>query len=218
MSFREIVRGTLRLCASDGALHRIALVVAATTVIGGALPALADACTVSTSASSQVFKQFGDQASYVLVPGGTFEGSTAGWSLNGASVVSGNESYYVNSTRDSHSLSISPNGVAASAPTCISLATPTFRFFARRTSGSWAQMNVNLLWTDSSGAQHTTTAGSIMGSTNWAATPPLSLGSTWLPLWQAGGTLAVSLQFLPAQYGGAWQIDDVYADPYSKGL
>ena len=41
------------------------------------------------------------------------------------------------------------------------------------------------------------------------------LGAT-LPLWQSGSTLSVRLQFLPAQYGGSWTIDDVYVDPYSR--
>ena len=77
-------------------------------------------------------------------------------------------------------------------------------------------MNVNLLWIDSAGVQHTTTAGSITGTSNWTPTPALALGSNWLPLWQSGGTLTVQLQFLPAQYGGTWDIDDVYIDPYTK--
>lgn len=197
--------------------RRIALAVAASALVAGALPAVAGACTVSSSPTSQAFERFGDLASYAVVPGGTFEGSTAGWSLNGASVTSGNESYDVNSSSNAHSLSISPTGAAVTPPICISLATPTFRFFARTTSGSWGQMNVNLLWTDSAGVHHTTTTGSIMGTSSWSPTPPMLLGATELPLWQPGGTLSVSLQFLPAQYGGAWEIDDVYIDPYTKG-
>jgi hypothetical protein len=36
-------------------------------------------------------------------------------------------------------------------------------------------------------------------------------------LWQAGQTLSVRLLFEPAQYGGAWAIDDVYVDPNGRG-
>jgi hypothetical protein len=43
----------------------------------------------------------------------------------------------------------------------------------------------------------------------------MNLGSS-LPLWQSDSTLSVRLQFLPAQYGGDWAIDDVYIDPYAK--
>jgi hypothetical protein len=179
-----------------------------------ALPAIAGACTPSTT-GSPVFRSFGDSASYVLVQSGAFEGSTSGWSLTGAGMTAGNESFHVHGASDSSSLSISPTGVAVSPPICVGIVTPSFRFVARRTSGSWAQMNVNLLWTDAAGASHTTTAGSVNGTTEWAPSPVLNLGST-LPLWQAGDTLTVRLQFLPAQYGGRWNIDDVYIDPYSR--
>ena len=56
---------------------------------------------------------------------------------------------------------------------------------------------------------------SLAGTTSWAASPVLLLGAA-LPLWQSGSSLTVRLQFLPAQYGGPWAIDDVYVDPYSK--
>ena len=178
------------------------------------IPAVADACTLPTGGPA-VFSAFGDHANYSLAPNGSFETGAGGWSLTRSSVVSGNESFFIHSKGDSHSLSISAAGSAVSPPICVGITTPTFRFVARRTSGSWAQMNVNLLWTDSSGTTHTTTAGSVNGDTSWAVTPVMSLGAT-LPLWQPGSTLSVRLQFLPAQYGGDWAIDDVYIDPYAK--
>jgi hypothetical protein len=98
---------------------------------------------------------------------------------------------------------------------CVDTSTPTFRFVARRASGSWAQLTVNLLWTDAMGVQHTTTAGSLSGGTAWQPSPVLALGAS-LPLWQPGTTLDVRVQFLRARYGGAWAIDDVYVDPYSR--
>ena len=180
----------------------------------GAIPAVANACTPA-SGGSPVFKSFGDPATYTPLQNGAFEGSTSGWSLTGAAVAPGNESFHIHGASDSRSLSINPTGVAISPPICVSAATPTFRFVARKTSGSWAQMNVNLLWTDAAGTTHTTTAGSISGTSNWAASPVLNLGVT-LPLWEPNSTLAVRLQFLPANYGGSWAIDDVYIDPYSR--
>jgi hypothetical protein len=179
-----------------------------------AIPAVAGACTPPTGGSAE-FAPFGDHANYSLAPSGSFESGAAGWSLTRSSVASGNEAFFINSESDSHSLSISANGSAISPPICVDITTPTFRFVARRTSGSWAQMNVNLLWTDASGTTHTTTAGSIMGDTNWAVSSVMNLGAS-LPLWQSDTTLSVRLQFLPAQYGGDWAIDDVYIDPYAK--
>ena len=183
-------------------------------IVAGASPAIASACKPA-SGGSDVFQAFGDSAAYTLAPGGSFESGASGWSLSDASVVAGNESYHVRGASDSHSLAISPTGVAVSPPICVDVTTPTFRFFARQTSGNWAQMNVNRLWTDASGVAHTTTAGSIHGTTNWAPTAVLNLGDS-LPLWQQRSTLTVRLQFLPATYGGSWAIDDVYIDPYSR--
>jgi hypothetical protein len=183
-------------------------------LVAAAIPAVAGACTLP-AAGSAVFNAFGDSAHYSLASNGSFETGTSGWSLTGGSVVSGNESFFLHSRNDSRSLSIAATGSAVSPPVCVGIATPSFRFVARRTSGSWAQMNVNLLWTDASGAAHTTTAGSVNGATSWAASPVMNLGST-LPLWQAGSTLPVRIQFLPAQYGGDWTIDDVYIDPYAR--
>ncbi len=177
-------------------------------------PALAQAACPSTPAA-EVFQSFSDTAQYSLVPGGAFESGTAGWSLTGASVASGNESYYVHGAHDSKSLAIQPTGVAISPPICVSIANPTFRFFAKRTSGTWGQLAVSLLWQDSTGATNETTVASIGSGTTWTPTAVLSLAQT-LPLWQASQTLTVRFVFAPANYGGAWAIDDVYFDPYAR--
>ena len=117
---------------------------------------------------------------------------------------------------DSHSLAIKANGTAVSPAFCVSIAQPTFRFFARQTSGSWATMVVKLRWKDSSGAVNTTTVGAINGSTSWQPSQVFALAST-LPLWQSGQTLSAQLVFDPEDYGGAWAVDDVYIDPYARG-
>src|SRR6202008_607333 len=62
---------------------------------------------------SQPFAFLGDNNSYTLVPGGTFETGVSTWALSsGANVVAGNESYYVNASSDHHSLSL-PSGSSA---------------------------------------------------------------------------------------------------------
>jgi hypothetical protein len=196
-------------------LRNLALgMVAGAVAIAGA-PAAASAATCTYGPLSTPFAQFGDSASYGLVPGGSFESGAPRWSLSQAAVASGNESFNV--AGGSHSLAIQPTGTVMSPAICVSTASPTFRFFARQTSGSWAQMNVVLRWTDAFGAVHDTTTGSLQGSgPAWQVTPAFALSST-LPLWQAGQTLSVRLLFEPAQYGGAWAIDDVYVDPNGRG-
>ena len=155
----------------------------------GCVPAIAGAACPS-SPTSTPFKQFGDSAAYSLVQGGSFESGAPGWSLSKSAVVVGNESYNV--AGGSHSLAIQPTGVAVSPAFCVSTAYPSFRFFARQTSGSWAVLNVILRWTDSSGTSHDTTVASLQTGTSWALSPVLQLATT-LPLWQAGSTLSAQV-------------------------
>jgi hypothetical protein len=158
---------------------------------------------------SHPFAQFGDDAAYELLPGGSFEQGSS-WSLTNSRVVYGNESYDV--AGGSHSLAIQPSGQAVSPAFCVDVARPTLRFFARQTSGGWAVLNVSLRWTDSRGATHETTIGSLQSGTAWKPSPVLALGQA-LPLWQEDETLSVRLVLKPEAYGGAWAVDDVFADP-----
>jgi len=167
------------------------------------------------SAGSRLLVPFGDTASYVFAPGGSFEAGAPGWSLKGSSVRSGNESYFVGSTRDSHSLYIPPTSNPVSAPICVDASTPTFRLFAKQASSKWAEMNINVLWTDASGASHVSSAGGLSATSHWTLSQVYDLG-TMLPLWQPGSTLSVRLQFVPASGGGPVAVDDVLIDPYSR--
>jgi hypothetical protein len=173
----------------------------------GAVPAAASAACPPRPESTP-FSQFGDNAAYSLVPGGSFESGAPGWSLTDAQVVSGNESYEVQG--GSHSLAIQSDGVAVSPAFCVSV-----RFFARQISGSRAALDVILRWTDASGLAHHTSLGSIHTGTSWQPTPVLQLDSA-LPVWQEGQTLSVQLAFQPRAQG-AWAIDDVYLDPQGRG-
>ncbi|MDQ6746609.1 MAG: hypothetical protein M3010_00675, partial [Candidatus Dormibacteraeota bacterium] len=64
--------------------------------------------------STPLLSGLSDSAYYAPVSGGTFEGSTAGWSFRDASVVSGNEPWNVVSATDSNSLGIAAGGSATS--------------------------------------------------------------------------------------------------------
>ena len=75
-------------------------------------------------------------------------------------------------------------------------------------------MNINVLWTDSSGVSHVTTAGGLSPNSSWQPSAVYALGSM-LPLWQPGSTLLVRIQFVPQSTGGSIAIDDFYVDPYS---
>jgi len=189
----------------------------ASALVALAFPALASAAGCPSTPTTKPFKPYGDSANYSLAPSGAFEGGASGWALSGAAVVAGNESYYLHGTADTRSLAISPAGTAVSPAFCVSVDHPSFRFFARRTGGTWGTLVVKLRWRDSAGRTNDTTVGAInAASTSWQLSPRLALATT-LPLWQSGQTLSVQIVFDPEDYGGAFAIDDVYIDPYTKG-
>jgi hypothetical protein len=179
------------------------------------VPAAAHAACASTPTTTP-FTPFGDTAAYSLAPNGAFEAGASGWALTQSSVVNGSETYAVHAKSDTKSLAIQPTGLAVSPAICVDITRPSFRFFARRTSGTWATLNVKLRWRDASGATHDTSVGSLNGTDAWQPSPVLSLGTT-LPLWNRDQTATVQLVFDPEDYGGAWAIDDVYIDPYVRG-
>ncbi|MGH2869575.1 MAG: hypothetical protein ACRDNK_18670 [Solirubrobacteraceae bacterium] len=164
--------------------------------------------------STQLLSGLGDSAFYAPVSGGTFEGSTDGWSFRNASVVSGNEPWNVFASTDSNSLGIAAGGSATSPPFCLDYTLPSFRFFANSADrGRHSGLNVAVRWTLSNGDSgqvpvRTLSAGSY---DSWKLSPALPLGSAL----DAGQTVTVQFVFT-AGTGSAWNIDDVLLDPYAK--
>jgi hypothetical protein len=179
------------------------------------VPAAAQAACSATP-TTKAFQAFGDSADYSLAPSGAFEAGSGGWSLSGASVIAGNESYKVHGSADAKSLAVAATGTAVSPVVCVDITRPTFRFFAKRTSGTWGNLAVKLRWKDSSGHMNDTVVGTLGTGTSWEASPAMSLSSA-LPLWNLDQTASVQLVFDPENYGGSWAIDDVYVDPYGRG-
>jgi hypothetical protein len=178
------------------------------------VPAADAACTATPT--SRAFAAFGDNADYSLAPAGAFESGATGWSLTGSSVINGNEPAKIHGAGDSKSLAISATGKVVSPPFCVGIQHPSFRFFARRTSGSWGVLNVKLRYKDANGGTNETTVGSVGGSdTAWHPTASIAL-STVLGLWNGDQSASVQIVLDPEDYGGAWAVDDVYIDPYSR--
>ena len=180
------------------------------------LPAVAQAACPTTPVTNP-FAQFGDSNDYSLLSGASFESGTTGWSLTKAAVASGNESYKVRASTDAKSLVVQPTGIAVSPAFCVGIEHPSFRFFAKQASGSWATLNVKVRWKDSTGGVHDTTVGSLNGSsfTSWTPTWSLALASS-LPLWMSGQTIQAQIVLDPEDYGGSWAIDDIFIDPYTR--
>ena len=72
-------------------------------------PLVADAPDCASQSLSQVFLPWADPGQYTLDPGGSFEPGSKRWTLNGASIVGGNEPFNVTSSSDKRSLSL-PDG------------------------------------------------------------------------------------------------------------
>jgi hypothetical protein len=191
-------------------VRRVAATLFGVVLLVCALPAAASAACPSSPASS-LLAAFGDDATYSLLAGSSFESGASGWSLTNASVVSEE-----GATGGSSALAIEPGGRAISPAVCVSSEYPTFRFFAHQLEpGSpGSALHVSLQWTDLWGHPHNTQVGSVQAGEEWTLSPMLGLARA-LPLWMPGFSLQVRVQFQPT--GNApWAIDDVYIDPYSR--
>jgi hypothetical protein len=149
-------------------------------------------------------------ADYFLAPSGDLEGGAAAWRLQGATAVEGNEPFKVGAASDHRSLRISADGSAATAPMCIAVEHRTMRFFAKGPASG--RLAVSAVGTKPNGKQTAVRLGVIDGSGAWAPTPVVDMRFDDLTE-KFENTLNVSLQFEP-KGDGAWQIDDVYVDPY----
>ena len=185
------------------------LAVLAALLVGSATPGRA-ALTCPGQTYVQPFIPWLDYANYVAVPNGSFESST-GWKLaGGAAVVSGNESFYVNSAADSKSLSLPPGASATSPPLCVTLLHPDLRFFAQNTGSLLAPLQVDVI-TTVLGLRVTTPVALLVAGPSWQPTLPLPFLTNLVPI-----TDNVQFRFTALDRGGAWRIDDAYVDPFKE--
>jgi hypothetical protein len=159
---------------------------------------------------TQPFAAWGDQGSYFLVPGGSFEG-TSSWTLTGgAQVVKGNEPFYLNSRSDSHSLYL-PAGSSATTPAvCVAALSPDLRLVGKAADGSGVHVDVY--------------ATGVLGLVRLPVSANISLSTTWNPSGELTlllqnvlavtdlGKTSIVFRFTPIG-SAAVQLDDVYVDP-----
>lgn len=157
------------------------------------------------------FTKWGDFNLYQLVPGGSFE-TKPSWTLSGgASVVSGNETYFVNSKTDKQSLSLPAGASATTPPICVTTQSPLIRFFAVGGSSTSA-LNVDVIATLPTGAVVTQSVAKIPASTAWNPTPQLYFFANLLAYFTGKDQAYVQFRFTPTGSAG-WKIDDLYLDP-----
>ena len=198
--------------------RRVLLGAAATMVASLAMVGSASAGVVVKTTTdcpeqslSTPFTRWLDPMQYTLLPGGSFESGATGWKLNGASVVSGNESFKVTGAADAKSLRLPSGSSAVSAPICVGLEHPTLRFFVKKNSGLLSTMAVSARVQLQLGGSLDVPIGVVVAGGQWAPTLPYLYLGNLLPL-LPGQYTPVSFVFTPV-LGGDWQIDDVYVDP-----
>ena len=165
--------------------------------------------------ATQAFAPFGDSASYARLYNGGFESGGLGWVLSGgANVVSGNEPYYLTGTRsDSHSLSLPAGSSAYSSTVCFTLGDWHLRFMANRLSSSGG-LHVQVVVPSLLGLLTVLDGGTLYGNGSWTPSPRMEL--LLCNVTSLLGTNAVAFRFTPVGAGSAYQIDDVYLDPWKS--
>jgi hypothetical protein len=195
-----------------GFIATIAAMAFASPASAGILTTSAKSCDGSTV--TQPFSRFGDYAGYKLVSNGSFESGATGWTLKGAKVVTGSETYNVGGAGQRYSLSL-PSGSSAVSPfTCVGLAEPTLRLFAKRNTallGLISTLNVEIQVQTSLGLSlWLPVLPGDLGGSSWHPTAQMPLLANLLTL-SATDRTPVRFRFTPLL--GSWQIDDVYVDP-----
>jgi hypothetical protein len=166
--------------------------------------------------ASQVFAPWGDYANYALVPGGSFESGSPAWAMaGGAKVVPGNESFYVRARSDSKSLYL-PSGSSALSPTvCFGLGDWHSRFFVRNVGSAAGSLKVDIVVKSLLGSiVSILDGGSVTASGAWA--PSARVRLTFTNLCSLLCVRAVAFRFRTNGSGAAFQVDDVYLDPWKS--
>ena len=202
-----------------------ALAAMSTLALGGLVAGQAQANILSllpgacgNQPESQPFSQFKDSNQYTPVPGGSFESGSFPWLLTGgAGVVSGNETYFVGSKADSHSLALPAGSSATSPASCTDIYHPVVRLFVQNTGSARSQLNVYALYPGLLGGVVTSKLAGVTGSSSWQPTQQMSLLVNNLLGTLSLDQTAIAFRFAPADSLGNWRVDDVYLDPYFRG-
>jgi hypothetical protein len=179
-------------------------------------PLVSSVAGCDAQALERPFLRYADPAQYFLAPDGSFSGGAQGWRLSDADVVAENQPNSTHATEGVAALRV-PVGTSVTSPAvCVGLAHPTLRFFARGDGSLLDSLAVEVLFEDAGGSVHALPIGVVLGGGQWGPTLPMPIVANLLPLLPDERT-AVAFRFTSQGASGAWKIDDVYVDPYSKG-
>lgn len=165
---------------------------------------------------SQAFSAWGDKSQYSMMGGGTFEKGEAAWTLSGgASIVSGNEPWRVEKDNGTQSLRIPSGGTALSPSACFTFGDWHFRFFVKNVGSPNGTLRAEIVVRNLLGILSTLDGGVVKADGTWTPSPRvgalLSNVCALLPT-----TRAVSIRLRAVGTGAAFQVDDVYLDPWKS--
>ena len=138
-----------------------------------------------------------------------FESGFSSWtSGGGATIVSGNETSYLNSRSDTHAVNLPANAWVKTGAICTNPNDQTVRLMVKGTSG---QLKFDAYVV--SGGNIRTWSGQVdaKSGTSWRASQIIqfALGNQYL------GATTIQLTF--TAIGATWQVDDIYVDPFKGG-
>lgn len=199
--------------------RRVFVAAVAVTAVAASAPAahagllVESATDCEAQSASQVFLPWADVANYVAAPGAQAE-SAAGWSLDGARVVQGNEPWHVVDANDSKSLELTAGDTATTDTMCVGITHPTLRYFVKQNAGAvGSYLRTDVIFEGADGEIHTLPIGAA-GGAGWHPTAPQVVSASLLPL-LPGSMTPVRFRFTAV--GGAFQVDDVHVDPWGRG-
>jgi hypothetical protein len=200
-----------------GFLRRLAVLSLAALAVGAGASQPAQALTgCADRPFDRVFLPWLDLANYTLAPNGGLESGSTAWSLSGrATVVSGNERFYIRAADDKYSLSLPSGSSATTSTTCVTPLDPTLRLFVMNTGSVFSTLKVEVLYEDAFGTPRAGTIARLEGFSRWQPTLPTAfLANLQHPPLVTDGKVDVAFRFTPLGSSGAWRIDDVYVDPF----
>ena len=165
--------------------------------------------------ATQAFARFGDSSYYARLQNGGFESGSTAWVLGGgAKVVSGNDPFYLTGNRsDNRSLLLPAGSSAYSGTVCFATGDWHLRFVMRNVGSSSGGLHVQVVVPSLLGGLLTVLdGGTVSGNGSWAPSPRLQLLLSNVT--SLIGTRAVAFRITPVGSGAAYQIDDVYLDPW----
>jgi hypothetical protein len=210
---RRFTRFVARLALASAvgvAVVPVTTSVASASLLGTLLPACASQQTGTP------FAAWGDSSSYFLMPGGGFESGTPGWVAGGATVVDDNETYFAGASTDAHSLSMPTGALAVSPTVCVAMGENTIRFFVKNSGVASSVLHVQAYVQNPLTGLVLSTGADIQGNagaTGWSPSPRILIPNL---LGGVLGTQRLTLVFSTRGVPAAWNIDDVFVDPFKS--